>query len=284
MTIDLDWIKQQFSEYTSLDYLNAGGQKSVLLGTHPVDGDIVLKLCHPQVRTERIIREVQAVQEISSTRVPKIFELGTKNSPIGELIWIREERVSGKNLRQILREQNSLALEKVLCLGLHILEALADAESTRIVHRDVKPENIIIDPSGDAWLLDFGLARHLDMESITATSDYLGVFTPGYAPPEQFRNRKGNIDARADLFALGVTLYECAEGVNPFNFQVRDYSEALRRVESQPLPPISKVADQAGQLRDLVLTMTRSRPDHRPSTVAEALSWMQEICIAEGIS
>jgi serine/threonine-protein kinase len=162
-------------------------------------------------------------------------------------------------------------------------EAIAAAEQVRIVHRDVKPANILCDSCGNYWLLDFGLARHLDLESLTATGAAFGCGTPGYAPSEQCRNQKGDIDARADLFGLGVTLYESLEGVNPFCHQARDFTEVLRRIETIPLAPITKQVDRQNQFRELVLAMTRTKRDQRLPTAAEALQWIQEICLREGI-
>lgn len=286
MNIDIIWLQQQFPEITSLSYLNKGGQKIVLSGSHAEDGVVVLKICSTQTGVDRILREIKAVQEINSPRVPRIFDFGLKHLPLlplDDLFWIREQRIPGESLRELLVREGSLDLSQILRIGLQVLEALAEAEKSRIVHRDVKPDNIIIDENGNAWLLDFGLSRHLDLDSITDTAGHFGVYTLGYAPPEQYRNKKKEIDSRSDLFALGVTLYECAEGVNFFRHQARDPNEIFRRVESQPLPPISKVIDKKGQLRDLLVAMTRSRPSHRLSSVAEALLWIKEICIDEGI-
>jgi len=98
----------------------------------------------------------------------------------------------------------------VLKLGLQVMEALERAERSQIVHRDVKPENIMQDSAGGFWLLDFGIARHLDLSSLTASGLPYRKMTLGYAPPEQCRNFKREIDSRADLFALGVTMHECA--------------------------------------------------------------------------
>jgi len=284
MAIDLTWLQQQFPEISSLSPLSMGGQKEVFSGAHASDGAVVLKIYHPQTDIERVVRDIQAVQSISSPRVPRIFDVGIKNSLIGDVVWVREEQITGQELRQILQKQGILDLHQVLKLGRQILEVLAGAEKVRIVHRDVKPENIIVDCSGDAWLLDFGLVRHLDLTSLTATSERFGPCTPGYAPPEQFRNRKSEIDARADLFALGVTLYECSEGINPFVDQARDLLEVLRRVESRPLPAISMTVDKKGEFPQLVAAMTCLRPNHRLSSIQEALTWMQEICAEEGIS
>jgi serine/threonine-protein kinase len=169
-----------------------------------------------------------------------------------------------------------MAKDDVANLALHVLEALADAERARIVHRDVKPDNIMRGTDGMFWLLDFGIARHLDLTSLTATAALGGLFTLGYAPPEQFRNKKREIDVRADLFALGVTIVECFTGKNPFHDGARDANEVIRRIESSPIvvPPIS--GDANAKLRDLIQALTQRRLDCRPASAAEALDWMRE--------
>jgi serine/threonine-protein kinase len=282
MRIDPLWLRQQFPDLSSLTPLNPGGQKSVYAGRHPVDGEVVLKIFHPNTEPERALREVRAVQNIRSPRVPRVLDIGLAQSSLGNIIWLREEMVAGVSLRDRLAG-GALSPQEVMMLGLHVLEALAAAEAVRIVHRDVKPENTIVATDGSYWLLDFGIARHLDQHSLTATGLAFGLGTAGYAPPEQFRNIKPEIDARSDLFALGVTIYECVEGVNPFRVRARDVAEVLRRIETKPLPPISKRIDSAGQFRDLVIAMTRIQRNHRPASAADALQWMQEICNREGI-
>lgn len=282
MIIDPAWLRQQFPDITLLRPLNPGGQKSVYAGIHPTDGSVVLKIFHPNTDPQRALREVQAVQNIRSSRVPEVLELGLAQSSLGNVIWLRERMVSGVTLRDRFA-RGRLDSKSIMRLGLHVLEALAAAESVRIVHRDVKPENIIVATDGSCWLLDFGIARHLDQSSLTATGLAFGLGTAGYAPPEQFRNIKPEIDARSDLFALGITLYECVEGVNPFLFRARDAREVLRRVETKPLPPISKRIDKANQFSDLVTAMTRVQRNHRPATATDALQWIQEICNREGI-
>lgn len=282
MMVDISWLRQQFPEIISPQPLGRGGQKLVFTGRHASDGEVVLKLFHLNVDEERVMREVMAAQNVPSPRIPRIFEVGRTRIQVGDVIWVREERIPGRNLREVVAT-GQLPPRAVLTLAQHILEALAAAETVRIVHRDVKPDNILAADDGTFWLLDFGLARHLDLESLTATALPLGHGTPGYAPPEQFRNIKPDIDARADLFGLGVTLYECVEGRNPFRAGARDAMEMLRRVETQPLPPISRQVDAAGQFRDLVAAMTRRQPNHRPDTAAEAFAWIREINAAEGL-
>lgn len=280
MTIDTVWLQQRFPEIIGPQMLGRGGQKLVFSGQHVADGDVVLKLFHLGTDQERVLREIKAAQEIPSRRIPRIFEAGTTGSEIGDIIWVREQRIHGPSLREVLTV-HSLSERDILTLAAHMLEALSAAEQVRIVHRDVKPDNIIAGDDGNYWLVDFGFARHLDMASLTATALPFGVGTPGYAPPEQFRNVKSEIDARADLFGLGVTMYECSEGINPFRVGARDVGEILRRVDTMILPSIQRQIDAKGQFKELVLAMTRTQVDHRPPSAAEALCWIQEICSAE---
>lgn len=283
MAIDPAWLKAQFPELQNIHPLDAGGQKSVLTVEHPTDGQNVLKLFHPGADVKRAIREVEAVAAIHSPRVPRILAAGTANAPTGDVIWFREEHVNGNTLRQEL-QAGPMSDAAILRVGLHTLEALNEAEKCRIVHRDIKPENIMVNAAGSAFVLDFGLARHLDKVSLTPTAALGGLGTFGYAPPEQFRNLKPDQDSRTDLFAVGVTLFECVEGRNPFLEGARDPGEVLHRVETTLLPTISREIAGTREFSDLVLSMTRPKLSHRPATIAEAFAWIKDICDREGIN
>ena len=260
MSITTQWLSRQFPDLANLATLGSGGQKLVFAADHPTDGPVVLKLIHPQQDIAIVQREMLAVQQVRSPRVPAILDSGTIATPLGTCFWFRERRIVGETVRECLN-RGDLDGRSVLKLGLHTLEALVKAEEARIVHRDVKPDNIICDRAGDYWLIDFGIARHLQLDSLTATGAMFGKLTWGYAPPEQCRNDKRNIDARADLFALGVTLYESATGVNPFRQGARDALEILSRVERMPLPLLFLPLSSANDARDLVAAMTQKRRD-----------------------
>jgi serine/threonine protein kinase len=281
--MDVPWIAAQFPELSDLQPLAKGGQKVVFSAQHGSDGQVVLKLLMKATGGERLEREVLAGQLVECTRVPRVYQTGTLATPVGECIWLREQRVQGVTLRTRLGH-GPLAPEEVVRLGIQLLSTLAQAESKRIVHRDIKPENVMVDDMGDFWLLDFGLARHLDLESLTATRHHFGVGTFGYSAPEQMRNKKRDIDARADLFAMGVLLYECATGTNPFLVGARDQLEVLRRVEQLPLPRLMLPGDRDHAIADLVSALTQKYPNQRPRTVADALSWMLEIATSLGVS
>lgn len=280
--ITATWLAKTFSDLLNIQPLSQGGQKQVFSARHPHDGDVVLKLMHPNADTERTTRELVAVARVKSTRVPAILDKGTVSTPIGDCFWFREQRIHGSTVREILAT-GPLRTSALLRLALHVSETLVAAEDVNIVHRDVKPDNIIRDLVGDYWLIDFGLARHLGLESLTATMNFFGHVTWGYAPLEQCRNIKQQIDARADLFALGVTLYECATGTNPFREGARSPLEVLQRVESGHMPRLQLSFPSASAFADLIASLTQRHRVHRPQSAREAYEWIKDICHMEGV-
>lgn len=277
------WLSDQFRDLDGIEPLSQGGQKSVFSATHPEDGDVVLKLMLPNADIARTAREVVAVAQVESARIPRILKSGQLSTPVGECFWFREQRIRGQNIRECL-ESGPFAKPDLLRLALHVAETLVAAERVQIVHRDVKPENIIRDTQGDFWLIDFGLARHLGLESLTATANAFGNVTWGYSPIEQCRNLKQEIDARADLFALGVTLFECSTGVNPFRHGADNVLEILNRVEQGNLPRLNPSFSTGANFADLVATLTQTNRVHRPQSAQEAFDWIAEICAAEQVS
>lgn len=278
--IDPDWLALQFPDFVDLQALAAGGQKQVFAATHPTDGEVVIKLIHPGGDPARTERELEAATKVQAARMPHIFEHGQLTGNTGTIVWFREQRIPGEALSARI-QAGMLSYHELLRLALHVSETLVAAEAVSIVHRDVKPANIIVDLQGDSWLIDFGLARHLDLESLTATAALGGCGTLGYAPAEQCRNDKPDIDARADLFALGVTLYEVATGRNPHVDGARDAFEVISRVSTQPLPRLGSPLPSG--FADLVATLAQPSLVHRCQTAREAHEWIQDLCDREGV-
>jgi serine/threonine-protein kinase len=280
--IDINWLQSQFPDLSNLVPLNSGGQKQVFAAEHASDGPVVLKIIHPHQDLETTKREILAVTKRSGQRVPQILKVAALATQLGQCVWFRERRITGHSIRSLIA-CGPLGESKLLKLGLQTLEVLVAAERLRIVHRDIKPENLMCDGRDDAWVIDFGLARHLDLNSLTATAAVFGKYTVGYAPPEQFKNQKFEIDARCDLFSLGVTLYECATGSNPYINGARDALEVFRRIQGPPLPRLQLSFPSSNDFADIVAAMTQPRRDHRPLTAAETYLWMKQICQAENI-
>lgn len=278
--VDPGWLALQLPNLTNLQPLAAGGQKQVFTATHANDGEVVIKLMHPGAEPARTERELEAATKVQASRMPRIFEHGQLTGNTGTIVWFREQRIPGQVLSTRIRA-GTLSHHELLRLALHVSQTLVAAEAVSIVHRDVKPANIIVDQRGEFWLIDFGVARHLDLESLTATAAPGGCGTIGYAPAEQCRNDKSDIDARADLFSLGVTLYEAATGRNPYVDGARDRFEVINRASTQQLPRLgSPLPDD---FADLVAALAQPNLVHRCQTAREAHEWIKDLCDREGV-
>ena len=278
MLANFRWLPQKFPHLTGITPLKTGGQKAVFRCRHPKYGECALKIILPG-RENRIDRELEAVarlQQIKSPYVPKVYEYGIVPTYSDRRIWILEEFIDGMELSDIIAAQ-PLSKDQLLQLASNLLSIIANAELVNVVHRDIKPENVKIDSNGQAWLLDFGIARILDLDSKTATSDILGPRTLGYCPPEQLRNQKDDISSRTDLFAVGVVLYESVMQINPYLHNARDQFETMRRIENDAFPPLSLPWDTRGRFSEFVAALTQRQFRHRPDTGKEALAWFEDI-------
>ena len=195
--------------------LARGGQKVVYLANHPNLGFVVIKRGPIKSLTslERIKREVELLSELQSEYYPKQhhFNIDIKSKEF-EIV---EDFIEGRVLRdatQDFRNPRSIfALLNQLEKGLSIIW------DRNVVHRDLKPENIIIRTNGTPCIIDLGIARFLDLESLTKTISPVGPCTPIYASPEQLTNSKNLIDQRTDFFSLGIIALELFLGIHPFD-------------------------------------------------------------------
>jgi serine/threonine-protein kinase len=267
---DSNWIKSKFPELGKIQTLSSGGQKEVFRCHHQEYGDVVIKIIKPsEDEFERTLREIKVAEIIKSSNVPRIYKTNieeTQSPPI----WIIEEYISGKTLRELLKEGKKFSLSEVVDFLDTLLKISIEAEKHRIVHRDIKPDNIILDNKGKYWLIDFGIARHLELNSLTSTNRGLGLFTVGYAAPEQFRNIKRDISIRADLFSIGVVAMELFTGKNPFIENARSILEVLRNTETYILPTLTIEGDTQYELAAFINVLGDKRLSRRPSSAKEA--------------
>ena len=205
----------RIGSYEVLDVVGRGGMGIVLKA---FDSDlkrfVAIKalaphLAHNSLARQRFIREAQAVAAVVNPHVIAIHQVHAQ----GKIPFLVMPLMSGETLATRLQERGSLEIDEVLRIGLQIAEGLAAAHRLGMVHRDVKPANILLDKGVDrAVLTDFGLARAADDGSLTSWGFIAG--TPQYMSPEQARGEP--LDHRSDLFSLGCVLYEMAVGVSPF--------------------------------------------------------------------
>lgn len=267
---DSDWIKSNFPYMERIKTLSSGGQKDVFKAYHKEYGNVALKVIKPaDDEFERTIREIKAAEIIDCKNVPKVYKTNidqTEPSPI----WIIEQYIPGKTLRELLKAGEKFSITDIAAFLDTLLKITVEAEKKKIVHRDIKPENIILDDNGEYWLIDFGIARHLELSSLTSTNRHFGLFTVGYAAPEQFKNIKKDISIRADLFSIGVVAIELLTGENPFIGNARNPLEVLRNTETFILPTLTIEGDTQYELAAFIRVLSDRRLSRRPSTAKEA--------------
>jgi eukaryotic-like serine/threonine-protein kinase len=195
--------------------LRQGGQKVVYRATHPVHGEVVLKVGKyaSAISLERIKREVAVLSALKSEYYPVIFSFEVFSN---SRFLIVEQYIESTPLADCLIR--FATPRGALELFSEVITALTILWNKRVVHRDLKPDNILIRNDGKPTVIDLGIARLLDDESLTRTVASAGPCTPIYAAPEQLTNRKNDIDVRTDQFCLGIILGQLAlRGEHPFS-------------------------------------------------------------------
>ena len=278
--IDLAAIQSAFPQLANITPLKAiSGQKDVFrstLATNTVALKIIKKIGPEQDRAER---EIAAVAILRSNYVPRVYEHGQRVIAGEDRYFIIEEFIEGETYRDRLIKQPAQTLHDVLNLGYVLLHACVDFEaapSHGLVHRDIKPENLIIDNNGKIWIIDFGIVRFLGLPSITP-DNRLGMFTLGYGAPEQMRNLKAQINSRADLYSVGIILYESLVGFHPYGAGVRDQFAVWNDMQNVDLQPLIIQGDTGDNLSQFIAALTARFPSRRPQTAVEALQWFLPI-------
>jgi len=219
-----------------------GGYKVVFRASSEEGGLVALKIIctdDDQVK-KRVLREIEVSSKLTGSWFAELYDFGGIEIKDHEAVFLVEEFLEGGSLRDRLLRERKLGTAATRQIGENVLEALVRVEAASLVHRDIKPENIMFGEDERILLIDFGIARHLELTSLTADHALYGPLTPGYSAPEQIRNEKRKISIRTDLFAFGVVIYECLTGYNPFT-EGASPAEAMRRClsfEPEPLKAI----------------------------------------------
>ncbi len=218
---------------------------------------------------QRFMQEAQAAASLSHPNVVNIFDVGQA----GDVHYIVLEYVQGRNLKEILREEGRLSPRRAAHIARAVARALEAAHRRRLVHRDIKPHNILITPEGRVKVTDFGIVRAASTASLTQTGTVIG--SVHYFSPEQARGAA--VGPASDLYALGVVLYEMLTGVVPFRGD-SPIAVALKHLEEEPVPPSKIVPSIPPWLEAVVLKALEKDPGRRYSSAEEMardLAWRE---------
>lgn len=227
---------------------------------------VALKVLFPELsvdRTfvERFRREAQAAANLSHPNIVPVFDWGEDDGSY----FIVMEYVEGRPLSAVLRDPQPMPPRQIATIGAGVAAALAFAHRHGVVHRDVKPGNVLITPDGDVKVTDFGIARAMNTEeSLTQTGAVMG--TAAYFSPEQAEGK--GVDARSDIYSLGVVLYEMAVGRPPFTGD-SPVAVASKHVRDQPVLPREANPSVPPALEAVVMKAMAKNPDDRYASAEE---------------
>lgn len=271
-------ISELKSRFTSIERIKKGGQKVVYKATSH-DGEIVALKIISNATDPRVLQEISLVKTLSMPCVPQIIESGlvTDEAVSEDALYIIEQYVDGLSLRDWINAKNSANLKFAYTLLEALLSAEIELENNQILHRDINPNNIILGEDGIIYLIDFGLAKIIGGSSLTQTAAAHGPFTPGYAPHEQFANIKLSQDVRTDLFQIGITVYECCVGSNPFVKPNETVFQIMSRTMTMMPPLLDLPGDTKGQFAQFVNMLMAKNQSQRPDTATDAMRYLKAI-------
>jgi beta-lactam-binding protein with PASTA domain len=258
--------------YRIMRKLGSGGMADVYMAEDQQLGRrVALKVLHRRFAedeqfVERFRREASSAAGLSHPNVVAIFDRGEWDGTY----YISMELVEGRTLKEIVREKGPAPPEAAVDLTLQILRAARYAHKHGVVHRDIKPHNVLIDHDGRVRVTDFGIAR-AGTSDITETGSVMG--TAQYLSPEQAQGRP--VDERADLYAIGIVLYELLTGQVPFDAE-QPVTVALKQVSELPVPPAELVPAIPPAIDAVVMRALEKDPDRRYQSADEFIAALDD--------
>ena len=266
--------------YRILDRIARGGMSTVYSAVDErLDRLVAVKVMSAALSADpafkdRFTREARAAARLAHLNTVSVFDQGVDDDGSGQQhVFLVMELVSGRTLRDLIRERGRLEPAEAVSIMEPVLSALSAAHRAGIVHRDVKPENILLSDDGVVKVADFGLARAVESDpSSTRTGLMMG--TVAYCAPEQIS--KGQADQRSDVYAAGIVLFELLTGAPPFQGESA-MNVAYQHVHSRVPAPSSRVKGIPSEIDELVIDATDSDPASRPADAGVFLAQLADV-------
>jgi serine/threonine-protein kinase len=258
--------------------IGSGGMSTVYRATdETLQRQVAIKLMNREIATdsdqlERFRREARAVAQLSHPHIVGVIDYGEDDGRP----YIVFEYVEGETLKERIRRMGRLPTTEAVAYAIEIARALGVAHARHIVHRDVKPQNVLIDEEGSAKVTDFGIARTLDEEGLTADGRVLG--TTDYVSPEQALGRP--VTGQSDLYSLGIVLYEMLTGEVPFRGE-NQVAVAMKHVREEIPDVQTKRPEVSSALAAIVDTATAKRVEDRYADDAELIADLEDVLAIE---
>src|SRR5437588_7083725 len=258
--------------YRVMSRLGAGGMADVFLAEDQQLGrKVALKLLHRRFAedpdfVERFRREAQAAAGLQHPNVVSVFDRGAYDGTY----YIAMEYLPGRSLKQLIRQEAPLDPLRAIDIAIQILKAARFAHRHGVIHRDLKPHNVIVDDAGHVKVTDFGIAR-AGASDMTETGSIMG--TAQYLSPEQAQGHA--VSASSDLYSIGVVLYELLTGRVPFDAESA-VTIALKHVSEAPLEPTRVNARIPPELEQIVMWVLNKNPADRPQTADEFIAALEQ--------
>jgi len=257
----------QIDQYHIEGTVATSGMATVYRAIDSTNGiQVAIKVPHPEIECdpalfERFTREAEIGTRLDHPGVMKVYP-----TPDRSQVYMAMEWVEGRLLRQILREQPKLPIDRAVKLSIGICKALEYIHTNGVAHRDMKPENIMVNDQDEIKLIDFGIAANAGARRLTFGNFSQGMGTPDYISPEQVRGKRG--DARSDLYAMGIMLYEMLTGTVPFT-GANPFAVMNDRLINFPPPPSELEPSITPQLQEIIYRALERDPKNRYASARE---------------
>ncbi len=222
-------------------------------------------------------RESQAAASLSHPNIVSIYDVGMERIDDHDVYYIVMEYIKGKTLKDLIKEKRKLSVEETIDYSIQIAEALEHAHKNHIVHRDIKPHNIMITEDGRVKVTDFGIARAATFSTVTNTSTVVG--SVHYFSPEQARGRY--TDEKSDIYSLGIVMYEMITGKVPFEGD-SPISVALKHIQEEIVPPREIDSSIPVGLQNIILKCVKKNQSDRYSSATQLLSDLRKLKYSNG--
>lgn len=262
------------NRYELLECVGEGGMSFVYKAKcRKLNRFVAVKILKDEFKNnEEIVRrfkkEATAIANLSNPNVVNVLDVGSQD----DINYIVMEYVEGKTLKDIIKEKGALPYEIAVSIGIKVAKALECAHRSGIIHRDVKPQNILVTEEGVVKVTDFGIAKSMDSSTIAHTNSVMG--SAHYFSPEQ---AKGTYtDYRTDLYSLGIVLYEMVTGVVPFNGD-SPVTVAVKHIQEKAVPPKNINPSIPNSLNELIIKAMEKDPVNRYQTAKEIITDLEKI-------